>query len=108
VDLAYPFFEQKERDLGGLGVPVVAVGDSGYVCLFNVVRGEFVKRLCEVPETPHIARRRPNPVKSAIRRGASGKFQITYFAETSYRREIRNEPDTAGREERDELREHSV
>ncbi|MDB2226389.1 hypothetical protein PM023_17310, partial [Halorubrum ezzemoulense] len=31
------------------------------------VRGEFVKRLCEGLETSHIARRRPNPVKSAIR-----------------------------------------
>ncbi|MDB2283474.1 hypothetical protein PM030_16650, partial [Halorubrum ezzemoulense] len=31
------------------------------------VRGEFVKRLCESLETSHIARRRPNPVKSAIR-----------------------------------------
>ena len=41
-------------------------------------------------------------------RGASGKFYITYFADTTYRREIRNEPDTAGREERDELREYSV
>ena len=60
-------FEQKERDFGGLGVPVVAVGDSGYVWLFNMVRGEFVKRLCEGLETSYIARRRPNPVKSAIR-----------------------------------------
>ncbi|TMT77882.1 hypothetical protein E2L06_18120 [Haloterrigena sp. H1] len=25
-----------------------------------------MKRLCEVPETSHIARRRPNPLKSAI------------------------------------------
>jgi hypothetical protein len=32
-----------------------------------MVRGEFVKRLCEGLETSHIARRRPNPVKSAIR-----------------------------------------
>ncbi|WP_256407110.1 hypothetical protein ACOZ4L_16790 (plasmid) [Haloplanus ruber] len=41
-------------------------------------------------------------------RGAGSKFHIMYFADTSYRREIRNKPDTAGREERDELREHSI
>ena len=63
VDL---LFEQEQRDLRGLGVPVVAAGDAGYVWVLDVSCGKVSKRFCKGSETLYIARWRPNPLKSAI------------------------------------------
>ena len=62
VDL---LFEQQETELRGPVVPAVAVGDAGSVVLVNVICGKLVKRLGKVSDPTHIARRRPNPLKSA-------------------------------------------